>query len=114
METAVAASDELKKYITGLEQNIIQFEKKAAVLEQRNKTLERDNKTLEQENRTLEEKLKLALFRQFGRHAERFTGEGQLVLFDAGETAAPVKAEGPEEKTVVVGYRRRKGGPETA
>jgi hypothetical protein len=99
METAVAASDELKKYITRLEQDIIQFEKKAAVLEQQNKILERDNKTLEQKNRILEEKLKLALFRQFGRHAEKFTGEGQLLLFDAGERAAPAQDGWPEEKT---------------
>jgi transposase len=110
METAIAASDEIKKYITRLEQNIIQFEKKAAVLEQQNKTLEQDNKTLEKKNRILEEKLKLALFRQFGRHAERFTGEGQLALFDAGEAAAPVKTEESKEKTTVAGYQRRKGG----
>jgi hypothetical protein len=31
------------------------------------------------------EKRKLALYQQFGRHAERFTGEGQQSLFDAEE-----------------------------
>jgi transposase len=110
MKEAAAASDEVKKYITHLEnkntrleQHILQFEKKVTVLE-------RDNKTLERENEVLQEKLKLALFRQFGRHAEKFTGEGQMPLFDAGEAAAPEIPESPEEKETVNSYSRKKRG----
>jgi hypothetical protein len=96
METAVTASDEIKKYITRLEQNIIVFEKRTAVLERK--------------NRILEEKLKPALFRQFDRHAAKFAGEGQLTLFDAGERAAPAQDAGPEEKIAAAGYQRKKHG----
>jgi transposase len=114
MRTTVAASDELKSYITRLEQEnrrlqetnqntIIQFEKKAAALEQQTETLER-------KNQILEEKLKLALFRQFGRHAERFTDAGQLPLFDCGESAAPGGDKKTEGTTAVGGYTRKKAG----
>jgi transposase len=121
MGTAVAASDDVKSYITYLESknkqleenlahNIIHFEKRVAALEQNIITFETQVTTLEQRNRILEEKLKLALFRQFGRHAEKFTGEAQLPLFDAEERAAPVREAGHEETTAVAGYRRKKGG----
>jgi hypothetical protein len=78
MEMTSATSDATKKYITRLENDIVEFEKKVV-------KLERNNKTLEQENNSLQEKLKLALYRQFGRHAEKFVGEGQPPLFDADE-----------------------------
>ena len=124
MEAPVAVSDEIKKYITHLENkntqfehHILQCEKKVTVLEQDNKTLEQQKYTLEQEKETLEreneilqEKLKLALFRQFGRHAEKFTGEGQPPLFDAGEAAVPELPETPEEKETVNSYSRKKRG----
>jgi transposase len=103
MEGSAAVSDEIKKYIACLEhqvkqaeQNIIQFEKKVAVLEQ--------------ENNYLQEKLKLALFRQFTRHAEKFTGEGQMPLFDAGEAAVPKVPKQPCGKETVSGYTRTKRG----
>jgi transposase len=54
------------------------------------------------------EKLKLALSRTFARHTERFGGEGQLSLFDSGESRAPHGSEGPEEETVTVGEHTRK------
>jgi transposase len=112
MGTATAASDEVRKYIVRLEKEkeqlqennrntIISYEKKVA-------ELEGNNKTLEQENSVLQEKLKLALFRQFGRHAEKFVGEGQLPLFDAGEDAAP--SPEPAERETVKSYNRSKGG----
>jgi hypothetical protein len=110
METATTASDALKNYITKLENNIIAFERRAAVLEQNNKTLEQQNESLERKNRLLEEKLKLALYRQFGRHAERFVGEGQLALFDAGEAAAPNRPEPVDETETVKSYNRSKRG----
>jgi transposase len=103
METVAAASDGLKKYITSLENNVIEFEKRVA-------ELERNNQTLEQENSALQEKLKLALYRQFGRHAERFVGEGQLALFDAGEAAAPTSSEPADERETVKSYNRSKRG----
>ena len=93
-----------------LERERFPFEKKVTVLERENKTLAEENKTLEQENGALQEKLKLALFRQFGRHAEKFAGEGQLPLFDAGEDAAPKTPAAPEEQETVGSYNRTKRG----
>jgi transposase len=113
MRMATAARDELKKYIARLEKEkeqlqeinqntIISYEKKVA-------ELERNNETLEKENSVLQEKLKLALFRQFGRHAEKFVGEGQLPLFDAGEDAVP-SPEPVDGRETVKSYNRSKGG----
>jgi transposase len=106
MRRAVAAGD-TKNYITYLENktkeleenladNIIQFEKRVAALEQK--------------NRVLEEKLKLALFRQFGRHAEKFTGPSQLLLFESGEQAAPERKDAEKEVVAVTGHTREKRG----
>jgi hypothetical protein len=103
METVATASDGLKKYIASLENNVVEFEKRVA-------ELERNNQTLEQENSVLQEKLKLALCRQFGRHAERFVGEGQLALFDSGEAAAPNRPEPADERETVKSYQRSKRG----
>jgi transposase len=103
MGKAPAASETIKKYITRLEQNIIEFEKKVA-------ELERNNKTLEQENSYLQEKLKLALYRQFGRHAEKFVGEGQPPLFDANETAVPEPEQASEATVTVAGHTRKQAG----
>jgi transposase len=111
VKTTVAASNTLQQHVKRLEnknrqlqetnQNIIiHFGKQIAALEQKNEALER--KSL-----ALEEKLKLALFQQFGRHAERFAGKGQLPLFDAGEAAAP-EAETEGAKTVTVAEHQRK------
>ncbi|MDR2797370.1 MAG: IS66 family transposase [Treponema sp.] len=107
MGTASAASEDVKSYSARLEEanrqlqetnqnNIIQFEKKVAILEQ--------------ENQYLQEKLKLALFRQFARHAERFVGEGQLPLFDSGEGTAPPAGEQTDETETVRSYNRTKRG----
>jgi transposase len=107
METAAAASEDVKRYIAHLEEenlllqetnqnNIIRFEKEVAVLEQ--------------ENRYLQEKLKLALLRQFARHAEKFAGEGQLPLFDPGEAAAPETPEPADGTETVKSYNRAKRG----
>jgi transposase len=107
METVAAASDALKKHIASLEKEnrqlqennrntVVSFEKKIA--------------RLEQEKSALQEKLKLALYRQFGRHAERFVGKGQLALFDAGEAAAPNSPEPADERETVKSYHRSKRG----
>ena len=96
MRTAATASGDVKNYVAYLEQNIINFEKRVAALEQK--------------NRRLEEKLKLALFRQFARHAEKFTGPFQIPLFESGEEAAP-KRETPEKEVIAVkGHTREKRG----
>ncbi|MDR1024208.1 MAG: IS66 family transposase zinc-finger binding domain-containing protein, partial [Treponema sp.] len=96
MEVAMAASDDVKKYISLLEDNILRFEKKVAVLEQ--------------ENNYLQEKLRLALYRQFGRHAEKFVGEGQPPLFDADEAAVPKGPEPAKGTETVNSYNRVKRG----
>jgi hypothetical protein len=99
---------ELKNKIIQLENalqnNIISFEKRAAGLEAK-------NTTLEQKNEYLLEKLKLALSRIFARHTEKFTGEGQMALFDTGEALAPKGGEGPkEEMAAVSSHTRKKAG----
>jgi transposase len=103
MEKAPVASDAIKKYITRLEHNIVEFEKKVA-------ELERNNKTLEQENNSLQEKLKLALYRQFGRHAEKFVGEGQPPLFDANESEVSGSERDSEATVAVAGHTRKQAG----
>ncbi|GHU64805.1 IS66 family transposase [Spirochaetia bacterium] len=113
MTGSAALSDEAKNYITNMERennqlknlqsHIIQFEKKVAELENK-------NRQLEDKNRQLEEKLKLALYRQFGRHVERFTGEGQPLLFESEEKAAPLLAAGTPETTTVKEHTRLKRG----
>jgi predicted nucleic acid-binding Zn-ribbon protein len=85
MEMAATIGDGIKDYIK-------QIEKENRALKQ---TLDENTKqynerviALETENRILAEKLKLALFRQFGRASERFIGEGQLsanLRFDVWE-----------------------------
>jgi hypothetical protein len=57
----------------------------------------------------LQEKLRLALFRQFGKGAEKFADPGQLPFFDGGETGASPQTEKPFE-TERIEYIRRKGG----
>ncbi|MDR3122869.1 MAG: IS66 family transposase [Treponema sp.] len=90
MGTAAATSEDAK---TVLEDTIARLEKKVVVLEQ--------------ENRCLQERLRLALFRQFGRHAEQFAGEKQPPLFDVGEAVAP---EAADETETVKSYNRAKRG----
>ncbi|MDR2433337.1 MAG: transposase [Treponema sp.] len=48
------------------------------------------------------------MFRQFGRHAERVTGAGQLPLFDGGESAAPARDKKPEGTIEAAGHTRSK------
>jgi hypothetical protein len=105
METTVMAGEDVKTVFENkvkelentLKDTIARFEKKAAVLEQG--------------NQYLQEKLKAGLFRQFARHAEKFTGEGQLPLFDAGEDAAPQAPQRADEgETVQSSCRARRGG----
>jgi transposase len=113
METAAAASEAVKEYIARLEDTVKQLEttlENNSLLEKKVAVLEQENKALEQENKHLQEKLKLALFRQFARHAEKFVGKGQLPLFDADETAVPKEAEPAGEMETVGSYNRAKRG----
>jgi transposase len=59
---------------------------------------------LEKQNARLFEKLKLALYRQFCRHAEKFKGIGQPLLFESDEKAAPKVVE----KVPVAAHERTK------
>jgi TolA-binding protein len=100
METASAASEAaqagLENKVKQLESTISRFERKVVLLEA--------------ENQRLQEKLKLALFRQFGRRAERYSGEGQPLLLDDGETVAPKAPAPAEDQETVAGYSRAKRG----
>jgi transposase len=103
--------ESLKNTITELKGNIICFETKVEELKAANTKLEKKTETLERNNEYLLEKLKLALSRTFARHTERFSGGGQLALFDAGEKGAGERGESPKEGTVPVqGHTRKKAG----
>jgi transposase len=64
---------------------------------------------LESEVIVLNEKLKIALYRQFCRHAERWIDSSQALLFDCGEGKAPVP-EKSNEVTEVKSHTRKKKG----
>ena len=117
MISSAALSDDVKNYISTLERtiqnNVVQFEeykKKVTALENKNQQLENENRQLENERQQLEEKLKLALYRQFGKHVERFTGQGQPLLFESEEKAAPELTEKMPETTTVKEHTRVKRG----
>jgi transposase len=103
MISSAVLSDEVNNYITTLEKtiqnNVIQFEK-----------YEKKVAELESEKQKLEEKLKLALYRQFGKHAERFSGIGQTLLFESEEKAAPELPKDEPETTTVKEHTRVKRG----
>jgi transposase len=105
-EAAITASDAVKRYINELENKVKKLEES---LEHKILQFTEQVKNLESENGMLREKLKLALFRQFGKGVERYTGTGQLPLFDGGETGEPGRVEKPVE-TETIQYTRRKGG----
>jgi transposase len=110
MINANALSDDVKKYIETIEAKcqakIIQFDQKKKEYE---KKAEERISQLEKENKQLMEKLKLALFRKFGRLAEKFFDKYQLNLFDVEETVAPV-IDGESEKETVREHKREKRG----
>jgi transposase len=100
-----ALSGDVKAYISKIEQenkslkeslhnNIISYEKKV--------------KELENENMLLEEKLRLALFRRFGKATEKFIGKGQIPLFESAEQKPPEEAE--DKKVTVKSYNRSPKG----
>jgi transposase len=109
METAAAASDVVKNYITRLENENRQLKESIADKEHAIIQFTQQIRSLEDEKGLLREKLRLALFRRFGKGAEKFTDPCQLPLFDSGETGAPPQAEKPEG-TETISYTRRKGG----
>jgi transposase len=109
MEMAAATGDETKKYILRLEKENTALKH---TLDENAKQYNERVIALEAENQILAEKLKLALFRQFGRASERFTGKGQPSLF-GNEVIPPDKAglvseEPPEQKTINVKSHTRK------
>jgi transposase len=103
---ALAASDTVKQYIDRLENENRQLKES---LERNILQFTQQIKSLEAENERLQEKLKLALFRQFGKAAERFDGAGQPQLFDSEEAGAPRKDTEPVE-TETIQYTRTKTG----
>ncbi|GHV87361.1 hypothetical protein AGMMS50255_6570 [Spirochaetia bacterium] len=70
MEMAAAIGDEIKNYI-------LRIENENKELKHTTKQYNERVIALEVENQRLEERLRLALFRQFGRTSERFIGKGQ-------------------------------------
>jgi hypothetical protein len=96
-----AIGDEIKKYIQRIENENKELKH---VLDENTK----QRKELEAENRLLEEKLKLALFRQFSRGSERFTGEGQQSLFGNEEILEDKTDVCPGQKDIPVKSHTRK------
>jgi transposase len=109
MEMAITLSGEAQAYISRLENEVIQLRTSLQDTALKFQKSEKEVITLQAKNEILEEKLRLALYRQFGRGTEQFTGKGQLNLFtensDSGEGKAP---EIPSLE--VKGYKRNKGG----
>jgi hypothetical protein len=117
MGKTATLSGELQTYIAGLEKentqlkntvqnNVVQF----LEYEKRFKEYEKETGVLKTKNEILEEKLRLALYRQFERGTERFTGKDQLNLFvENSESGRETKV--PERPPVAVkGYDRNKPG----
>jgi transposase/AraC-like DNA-binding protein len=100
----VAASDAVKQHIERLENENRQLKES---LEHNMLQFTQKIESLETENKRLQEKLKLALFRQFGRAAERFDGAGQPQLFDSEDACASRTGAGPAE-TETIRYTRTK------
>jgi transposase len=117
MNSTAAASKSVKYYISSLEKennelknslknNVIQFKS----YEDEVKQLKEEKTVLEEKNKKLKEGLRLALLRQFNKHAERFTEAGQLFLFDGGEQAAPKTEPESKETIPVKSHERKKRG----
>jgi transposase len=116
MALAVADRDQLdpqvRTYIDALETEI-------AVLSQRNETLSEQNGTLNEQNEalsdeilTLEEKLRLALFKRFGRSSEKSSdasGQGDLFT-EADDTAETTPVETDNDTIVVASHTKKKPG----
>jgi transposase len=117
MINANELSDDVKQYIEVIEKKyqtkIIQFEQKQKEYEQKiiqtEKQSEEKISRLEKENKRLMEELKMALYRKFGRLAEKFFDKYQLNLFDTEETAAPIIDAEPEKETVSEHKRSKRG-----
>jgi transposase len=101
MKNVIAANDEQRTYISQLENKVTALEKS---LEHKIIQFEK----MEKENSFLHEQLKLALYRQYGKAAEKFSGVGQILLFDGGETRAPLRQ--PVETETIKSYTRVKRG----
>jgi transposase len=110
MEMAITLSGEAQAYISRLENEVIQLKNSLQDTVLKFQKSEKEVITLQAKNGILEEKLRLALYRQFGRGTERFTGKDQLNLFVENlETGRENKA--PEAPPVEVkGYERNKPG----
>jgi transposase len=107
-------SDEVKLYITHIEtennqlkntvhNNIIQFEKYENQFEKYETKVAR----LEKLNLLLEEQLRLAMYKRFGKLAERFIDTHQLLLFASQETQAPHEPPPAHEETYTVAEHTR-------
>lgn len=92
MEMAAATGDGIKNYILRIENENKELKH---VLGENTKQYNEQVIALEAEILRLEERLRLALFRQFGRASERFIGKGQQPLF-GNEEIPESKAEPPE------------------
>jgi transposase len=110
MEGMTAVSDEVKQYITTLEKKVTQLESTLQSDVVQFEKYEKKVTKLENDNARLEEKLKLALYRQFARHVERFVGEGQPFLFESTEKAAPKPEPDKTETITVKSHTRTKRG----
>jgi transposase len=102
METAVRLNGGTKSYIESLKHENEQLQSNIIHFETKVKQLEAKTVKLEEENKNLLYRLRKALLRQFCKHAEKFTGEGQLLLFESDEVPVEQKAEQQKDETITV------------
>jgi len=109
MALAVADREQLEPHVRAY---IDQLEAENDSLNQQNETLSEKNEALSDEVLSLEEKLRLALFKRFGRSSEQespATGQGDLFT-EADDTAETTITETDDETITVASHSKKKPG----
>jgi transposase len=102
----------VRAYIDKIETENTALSEQNARLSQNNETLSEKNEALSDEILTLEEKLRLALFKRFGRSSEqesRTTGQGDLFT-EADDTAGTTPAVTDDDTVTVAAHTKKKPG----
>ena len=100
---------EVQQHIAELEREAEELGREAATLRESEASLRSSNTHLEIEVQTLVERLRLALFRRFGRSSER-VAEGQGELFEEAEQESGAAQTTDEETIKIPSHQRAKRG----
>lgn len=101
---------QVQAYIAELETEIAALSTKTETLSEQNSTLSEKNEALSEEVLTLEEKLRLALFKRFGRsseHGSNASGQGDLFT-EADDTAETTADERSDDTITVASHTKKK------